>query len=284
MKRLPKPDMKAEEVYVSCVSGVVTDAAKAHFQACAKDLLELSQQYDAWAASNELHLFRSSLRGNRKQVAAGGLTKGELTDLCTNHMVKQGQRARTYYDRLMLLAPHGKCPLCGFGQASTLDHFLSKALYPSFSVLPNNLVPCCSDCNRKKESTKLTIDNQIPHPYFESAIIENEVWLNVSLKETTPTTAMYFVNVPIGWSDAMAVRVRNYFHGLNLASRFSVEAASEIISLSDFLAQLGTDQHIGNYLERMAKTERALHKNTWKAALYEALAGSIWYRSGGWHR
>ena len=56
-------------------------------------------------------------------------------------------RIRRY---LMSLANTGKCPICGIGQASTLDHYLAKTIYPTYAVTPYNLVPVCKDCNFAK--------------------------------------------------------------------------------------------------------------------------------------
>lgn len=281
MRRLPKPDLDVGAVYASCVQGVVDAAAVTRFQAAAEDMAHLAELYDSRAAANELHLFAASEWGQPGQLAVGALTKGDLTGLYTDYMVKYNVPARSLYDRL-LIAPLGKCPYCGFGHVSTLDHFLSKARYPGFSVLPINLVPCCGDCNHGKGAGVLTADNQIPHPYYEAPEIETEAWLFASIEETAPARAKYSVVIPAGWPAALASRVQNYFRDLKLASRFAVEAASEIISLSDLLAPLVNAALIRQRLQQDADIERARRANTWKAALYEALAGSAWYCAGGW--
>lgn len=281
MKRLPKPALDASEVYGSCVDGVTDGAVKARFQAAADEILQLAQEYDARAAANQLHLFPASEWSKNAQVIVGTVNKGDLTNLYTNQMARRSQPARSYYDRLML-APLGKCPYCGFGHVSTLDHFLSKARYPSFSVLPLNLVPSCLDCNHCKGSGVLDANNQIPHPYYEGPSIETDTWLYASVKQTTPASVRYFIDPPNAWPTALATRVENYFRDFELASRFAVEAASEMSSLSDYLAPLGTGELIETHLQQIANVERVRRKNTWKAALYEALAGSTWYRDGGW--
>lgn len=66
------------------------------------------------------------------------------------------------------------------------------------------------------------------------------------------------------------------------ASSFAVEAASEIVSLSDLLVPLENAELVRQRLQQDAGIERARHTNTWKAALYEALASSAWYCGGGW--
>ncbi len=281
MRRLPKPNLGVKAVYASCVRGVTDATAVTRFQAAAEDMEHLAGLYDSRAAVNELHLFAASEWGQPGQLAVGALTKGDLTTLYTDYMVTRNVPARPFYDRL-LIAPLGKCPYCGFGHVSTLDHFLSKARYPGFAVLPTNLVPCCGDCNHGKGAGVLTANNQIPHPYYEAPAIETDTWLFASIEETTPARAQYSVVIPAGWPPALALRVQNYFRDLELAARFAVEAASEIVSLSDLLAPLANAELIRQKLQQDADIERARRTNTWKAALYEALASSAWYCEGGW--
>jgi len=281
MRRLPKPNLDVGAVYASCVQGVPNATAVTRFQAAAQDMEHLAGLYDSRAAVNELHLFAASKWGQPGQLTLGALTKGDLTSLYTDYMVTRNAPARLFYDRL-LVAPLGKCPYCGFGHVSTLDHFLSKARYPGFAVLPTNLVPCCGDCNHGKGAGVLTANNQIPHPYYEAPAIETDTWLFASIEETTPARAQYSVLIPSGWSAALALRVQNYFRDLDLAARFAVEAASEIVSLSDLLAPLTNAELIRQKLQQDADIERARRTNTWKAALYEALASSAWYCEGGW--
>jgi hypothetical protein len=281
MRRLKKPDLLAGDVYTSCISEIEAAPVMARFKLITAAVLELAQQYEVRAAMNELYTFPASQWGNVTQVVIGTVTKGELVGLYSDFLAKRGRLARSYYDRLMLLAPLGKCPYCGFGHVSTLDHFLSKARYPSFSVLPFNLVPSCADCNLGKGAPELNAGNQIPHPYYEVNSIEIDAWLFASVEPTIPVSVTYRVNTPGWWPVDLAARVENYFRDLKLAPRFSVEAASEMISLSDYLAQFPAHL-IKTHLQNIAEIERAKRKNSWKAALYEALAASHWYCEGGW--
>lgn len=284
MRRLSKPEIDPGEVYASCVSGVATDDLANRFNAATGEVLALANLYEDRASVNELHLFPSSPWGNGAALVLGELTKDELTALYTSQMAKRDQPGRPYYDKIMSLAPLGKCPFCGFGQVSTLDHFLSKARYPTFSVLPINLIPACTDCNKGKGAGVLDGQNQIPHPYFEGSRIETDAWLYASVQETSPATAAFSATPPDNWPGDLTSRVLQYVHDLCLTNRFAIEAASELASLSDILSRFETSQLIGEYLSLIAQTERLHRKNSWKAALYEALSSSTWYREGGYRR
>lgn len=284
MKLLPAPDLDPIEIYKACVNEISTAELVSRFTDSADEVLSLAQRYKARALARELHLFPASNWGQNEQVVLGELTKGEFMELYSSYFVNRNRPARLYYDRLMNSAPLGKCPFCEFGQVSTLDHFMGKAHYPCFSILPFNLVPACADCNKGKGPGIVSAGNQISHPYFETQEIETETWLYASLVETSPATATFSAIPPAHWPADLSTRVGNYFKDFSLASRFSIEAASELSSVSDFLGLLGRSEHIGVYLGRIAQVERMQRRNSWKAALYETLAGSAWYRDGGYKR
>ena len=44
----------------------------------------------------------------------------------------------------------GVCQYCGILKPKTFDHYLPISIYPEFSCLAINLIPCCKDCNGKK--------------------------------------------------------------------------------------------------------------------------------------
>lgn len=282
MKRLPLPDLDFFEVYEACVGEVMNADISNRFINVVDDLLALAKEYQARAVESELHLYKASKWGNGDQIVIGGLTKTDLNDLYSTYMVPAKRPARVYYDKLLNSAPLSKCPLCGFGHVSTLDHFMSKAYYPYFAVLPINLVPACADCNTKKASSELMEHTQSSHPYFESPEIENETWLFAYVVETSPVTASFSANPPQHWSEKLCRRIKNHFFDLGLASRFAIEAASELAALSDYLGVLGTSERIKEHLSMTANLERLQRRNTWKAALYEALSQSAWYRDGGY--
>ena len=248
------------------------------------NLVGLAQDYQVRTVASELHLYPASEWGKGEQIVIGGLTKTQFNDLYSTYMVPATRPARVYYDKLLNSAPLGKCPLCGFGQVSTLDHFMSKAYYPYFAVLPINLVPACSDCNKTKASSELTEHSQSSHPYFEAPEIETGTWLFASVVETSPATVTFSAMPPQHWSEKLCRRIKNHFHDLELASRFAIEAASEMAALSDYLGSLGTSERVGEHLSMTAHLERLHRRNTWKAALYEALSQSAWYQGGGYQR
>jgi hypothetical protein len=284
MKRLNKPTIEPATILDACTNSVSNKELAVRLNTARKYLLEIFEKYENFANAHKLFAFDACDYGNETQIVIANISKKELMDLYSNQLVSGNKPGRKFYDGLMMLAPLGKCPFCGFGQVSTLDHFLSKSRYPAFSVFSLNLVPSCSDCNKDKGASALTKNTQILHPYFEDANIETVPWLFTQLDETIPASVKYFVKPPEEWSAELTARVSNHFRDLELAKRFGIEAASELASLSDMLDLLETPEARAQHLQRMSRVERSKRTNSWRAALYEALTSSDWYITIGFRR
>ncbi|MCM2339802.1 HNH endonuclease [Rhodoferax sp.] len=282
MKRLPRPILTASQVYDACISGVKDVTILARYKAASKAFEAASLVYEAHASAHSLYQFPACAWGKGEQVILDSLTKADLGELYESYMVNKRYPGRSYYDQLLASAPLGKCPYCGFGQATTVDHFLAKARYPAFSVMPNNLVPACSDCNKGKGSVIVLKDTEASHPYFEDARIEKDAWLFATIAESKPVTATYAFVAPLDWPSDLSLRVKSYFGEFDLADRFAIEAASEMVSVSDYLTALPTQRLRTAHLNLIAQMERGQRTNGWKAALYEALSRSDWYCASGY--
>jgi hypothetical protein len=178
-----------------------------------------------------------------------------------------------------------KCPFCGFGQASTLDHYLPKAKYPQFSVLPFNLVPSCKDCNTGKSTAiATTAEGQCLHPYFDHQNFIKDQWLYAKVRETEPATIYFFVKAPEQWDNISKAKVQAHFSNFKLDSRYSVEAGNEMVSLRDVLVNycqsLGSEW-VRQHLKMEANSSASQHSNSWKTAMFQALVASDWYCDGG---
>lgn len=148
MRALPRPAIDPAGFYDLCTSGVRNAAVRDHFAQARHAVLTSAQAYSQKAPTSTLHEFPPCGHGESQQIIVGRLTKGNLNDLYTDQIV--GGPGRKIYDELMASVPLSKCPYCGLGQVATLDHVLSKARYPIFSTLPDNLVPTCGACNHSK--------------------------------------------------------------------------------------------------------------------------------------
>ncbi|MTI11656.1 hypothetical protein [Sansalvadorimonas verongulae] len=135
MKKLPKPELNAKDVFSRCVSRIRDDDLKTRLMSC-EDTVELAaSEFDQKALAVELHTIQSS------DNVDNTVTSDEMKSVYTQRMVKKTSPGREYYDLLMAIPAHGRCPLCGQRIVTTLDHHLPKAHYPALVVSPLNLIP-----------------------------------------------------------------------------------------------------------------------------------------------
>ena len=79
-------------------------------------------------------------------------------------------------------------------------------------------------------------------------------------------------------------RIQFQFEGLELSRLYSDAAADEIVDIEDALDDIfqveGADG-VATHLARQCQSRRQANLNSWRAALYAALASSDWYCGGG---
>lgn len=286
MRLMTKPHFTPDEVYASCINGISNKVLQDRLASAVAGLVSIGVDYEMCAKANTLHTFVAHGRGNGSGIVHGDLTKDELIDLYNAQMVGSKKAARNYYDKIMMLAPLNLCPLCGIGHVSTLDHFLAKSQYPIFSVLPNNLIPTCMDCNKGKKSsfTVVKASNQLLHPYFEAENVETDEWLFSRVLKTEPATVEFFVRQPSNWSSGLYDRAINHFHALDLGRRYAIQASCELQGVSSRLMKMKTVAMREKHLSLIARGERQNQstKNSWKAAFYEGLSNCTWFLSEGY--
>ena len=190
----------------------------------------------------------------------------------------RGKEPRKYYNQIKASPKLGKCPYCGLGHVSTLDHYLPKSEFPIFSILPNNLIGCCRDCNTTKRNTVL---NTI-HPYYDDFTKTQWLFAKVNWSELTMD---FFVNTKNINNDLDRKKIEGHFSVYELAKRYAVEAASELNDLGiEFGNKNLTKTDIKEELNEKFKSKAMNHINHWKTAMYQALCQDQCYYNGGYSK
>ncbi|WP_149087856.1 HNH endonuclease [Pseudomonas prosekii] len=284
MRAISPPTYSPEYVYDLCINSISDQNLRGRLLLIRGGVFEAAQDYLIKAQTRRLFSIPSNFCQN-DEVVIGAVTKAELKKTYSDHMVGVGKPARYIYDLLIASAPRRKCPFCGFGHATTLDHYLPKAKFPLLSVIPWNLVPACKDCNTGKSSTIARMESeQTLHPYFERRAISEEQWVYARLITSAPPVLEFFVSPPPYWDEIEKARVESHFIGYKLATRFSVEASNELAALKDVFNNLWDDlgaEGVRLHLRGVAHGKALQHVNSWDTAMYQALAASAWYFSGG---
>jgi hypothetical protein len=286
MRAIATPTQTPGVVYTTCVSSISDAGLRTRLNLVTNNVVAAAQDYEQRAVGKQLYTIPPNNSRN-DDVVIGAVTKKELKDLYSTHMVGENKPARATYDQLLAEAPLGRCPFCGLGQATTLDHYLPKAKYPLVAVVPVNLVPACKDCNTGKSTAVATTENeQCLHPYFDHQHFITEQWLYAEIRATTPATIKFFVEPPVHWDMTSRQRVQSHFKDFKLATRYSSVAGEQLACLRGTLNQrfqtLGGDG-VKQHLEIEANSYSEVHINSWQTAMFQALAASDWYCNGGFN-
>lgn len=270
------PQLDPRLTFETCIGGMRDAALQQRFQLATPLITQASVDYELAANSNLLHTIPS---GN----GVGPVSCKEMSKLYDSRMVPMNSPGRATYDLLLSAPRHGICPLCGVRTVSTLDHHLPKAHYPAYTVNPLNLVAACQDCNKAKlNKIPTTSSEETLHPYFDN--IDNERWLMAEVLNTAPAALKFFVEGPTNWSPILASRVQYEFEMLRHGKSYPLYAASELASIRSGLMKLraaGGQAAVRNQLTERAESCKADRLNSWRTAMYEALAFSDWFCGGG---
>lgn len=277
MRTLAKPASVAAEVFQRCISRVADASLKTRLAAVVPDVSAEEQAFATAAGTASLHTLapRTCIGRNVK--------KGELSAVYTQRMARKKSAGRGIYDSLMAAPAHGRCPLCAQRNVSTIDHHLPHTKYPFLAVVPLNLVPACSSCNKIKGTASPSVARkQTLFPYFDD--VEAHLWLYAVVEESTPASVRFIAQPPSSLAPVMRARIRHHFSFFKLADLYTSHAGEELANISgqlDSLYDKGGEVAVKSHLEDLAVSRTKVHLNAWQSALYSALAASAWYCGGG---
>jgi hypothetical protein len=284
MRVMTAPNYIALDVFQECINSISDIGLRSRLSFIAPNIAVAAEGYRIRALISQLHTLAPNESDN-DAIVMGAVTKNELKAVYSSHMVPRAKPARYFYDSILALAPLGRCPFCGFGHASTLDHYLPKSKYPQLSVLPLNLIPCCKDCNLVKlADVVLTQDQQCLHPYFDHTEYINEQWLFAKVVESAPVTVSFHVKPPDHWTDISKSRVQAHFKSFGLGARYAIEASTQLACLRHTLTsyrEISGAAAVRQHIAIEANAHFRQHKNAWQTAMFQSLANSDWYCDGG---
>ncbi|WP_029686201.1 HNH endonuclease [Tatumella saanichensis] len=273
MKKLSKPNDSALDVFTACIDRIRDDNLKMRLIACSQEIQDSAVEFDLKASNAQLHTIFP------KDNVATMVTVNEMKSVYTNRMAKKLAPGRIYYDRLMSLPDHGRCPLCSQRVVSTLDHHLPKAHFPSLAVSPFNLIPACQDCNKtKNEGIPTCSEEETLHPYYDD--VEQFVWVKAKIRESIPVAIEFYVDPPNTCPPVLTERMKYHFKAFRLGALYASHAAEELASI-EYIAKIvhdksGSDE-LKNYLSETAAGKKSVSLNSWQSALYSCLSENNWF-------
>ena len=275
MYPIKAPSVSAEESFRACVSSVRGESKRDRLLRGLRDIQLGDSQLVAAISSGTVHLVDS------RAFAVRDVSGEEMISLYDDQMVRAGTAGRRIYDAIVNSGHQGRCGLCGFREAGSLDHFVPKSTFASVAVDPTNLIPACGPCNLKKSASLPTSpDKQYLHPYFDG--IDDAPWLAARI-DPHRRAVTYFVEPPTDWDPVFTARVVQHFSVFRVDAAFAASAADELVSIRGYLDEmyLSGSVAVEQYLGDMARSARTAGLNSWRRVFYATTAADSWFCSGG---
>jgi hypothetical protein len=142
-----------------------------------------------------------------------------------------------------------------------------------------NQEPACKDCNEIKSTAGPTkSEEETLHPYFDD--IDGDQWLFAKVLQTSPVAFSFYIKPPTTASPLLAERVKYHFKLYKLDALYKSEAATEVSDMAYQMKNLlktSGPQAVQQHLAETANSCLHSRKNSWKTAMYQALAVDSWY-------
>lgn len=276
MRTLALPAQPAADVLATCIGAVADPMLVARLRAVEPHLVATAAAYDRHARVQSLHLVP-------RVAGVGAVSSAELQALYSDSLSATRGAARPVYDAIRNAPPNGRCPLCGVGTVTVLDHHLPKSRYPDLSVCPFNLVPACDFCNNAKRARFPTsAGEQTIHPYYDD--YTREQWIFARLDAAGPPALVFRAKAPAYWPPVARERAARHFEVVKLGQSYTSNANDDLMTLRDHLGMVAATKGAAGVAGYLAD-ERARHAvrlNGWQHAMYQALAADAWFVAGGY--
>lgn len=273
MRSIPLIDADSTVVFDD-ISGAKQAPRRAQMRAARARVLNAYQEYEAAVPE------------------VGGLNVADLTNpqkaAMRHAYVVETQPMTALRGELLDRAVVVRCPFCGIGESSTLDHYLPKELYPEFSIFPKNLVPSCSACNTRKRDRVLEAGTDVRmflHPCFD--VVPDVAFLAVRIRmEVGALILSYRLKRPKGMAARTFQHLQSHFVQLDLADRYRRMSLGHLGEQYPALRRAYGDgedaERVANkLLEEAEDFEETVGSNYWLAKLYRALAANGEFCDGG---
>lgn len=171
------------------------------------------------------------------------------------------------------------CQYCTIGSIKSLDHIVNKSSFPEYSVHPQNLIPCCLECNNNKGEEWVDAGNRLFLNLYTDALPRDQYLFTRITGNVAELDFVFELQKPAVVDTGLWNRIESHYQRLRLRDRLKHKAISE---LTDFLftAKVALERgtlvaDIKDEMLRLTAVQRRVFGvNHWKASMGEALANS----------
>lgn len=216
--------------------------------------------------------------GRIEQEALTGLLPDECRMALADAYGQVSKRGRLKDLRKRLFLGVDVCPLCGFGEPTTLDHYLPLSIFPELAIYPRNLIPACGHCNAAKNS--FVEDNEargFVHAYWCVLPEQRFLFANCTI-QSGRLNVVFYIDPAVAGPD-LAQSLNFQLDRLRLNQRYPRQINSFLFSQRYGILSLMQEEpnadRLRNYLRGAAvDLEGAFGLNDWRSALMYGLAVS----------
>ena len=182
------------------------------------------------------------------------------------------KQVRIWLEKNNPITVYGICQSCGICQFDTMDHILPHKQYAEYSVHARNLIPCCSECNRRKN------EQEILNLYTD--ILPNVEYLFMDVFANGDTIDFLFrLDNSKGLISAnLFNKISNHYIKLDLFSRIKKQAITQltrfVLQINNQYKQSGKIAVITSVNEEIDGLRVAYGYNYWEVAFKSGLINS----------
>ena len=171
------------------------------------------------------------------------------------------------------------CPYCLLNWPKTLDHYIGKTAFPEFSILCKNLIPCCADCNNKKdEKWRENGQRRYIHFYNDTFLTHRFLRARLIYQAGSGTPKIdYYLQQPAAMIDDNFQIVQSHFEDLGLLLKYNQRAINTVSAEFATARELNLG-HVPapmirrTLLKQFEKHATQVSSNYYVAVIYETLA------------
>ena len=258
----PYPD-DAFSLYKDAVKGKDDGDAKDRLVAAEDSVQSYYQEYDK-------HFQTNTLWNIAPKRVNGSLAK-DLYDMYgfDAAIVKQ---VKKWLRENNPVTVYGVCQHCGMVPFDTMDHILPHTPYPEYAVHARNLIPCCTDCNRRKSG------RDILNLYIDVLPEVEYLFMDVKANGDTIDLTFRLDNSQGLILEPLFDKISNHYTKLELCDRLRYYAMTKVVG---FVIQIyktyekdGKQVVIDKVNEDIEDLRKAYGYNYWEVAFQKGLVNS----------
>ncbi|RPD39435.1 HNH endonuclease [Chitinophaga barathri] len=270
MVNLVVPVFDSLKLFQVAVDGKTDRVAQASLTAAIPLITSRYQVFDNHNLRNELELLT--------QDAACNALREELLSLYEFGKPVVQQILNTLQAAQNRTVRH-TCQYCTIGSIKSLDHIVNKGDYPEYSIHPQNLIPCCLECNINKGRFWVHGGNRLfINLYTDELPKEQYLFTNIT-GNIAELDFDFELRQPKGIDIILWNRIVSHYNRMKLLGRLRHKAISEVtelLLLAKKTLECGTTKAdiIDIMLQQATISRREYGANHWKASMVESLADS----------